>query len=159
MFTNLSTIADVSVLLCCVTYIVITIVVNVRNVIVTARMNSENKELQKTRELAEMYKAEYDKVLHQKKSSEVRLGKVAENMAPFFDAWPYDPNNFRFLGNPVDGIQFTEDSVIFIEIKSGKARLSSSQKLIKDLVRRGKVEFATFRVDGNGCLLKIEDSM
>lgn len=141
--------------LCCLCYIAEKIMNAIRN----RKIKSENLELQKTRELANFYKSEYDKVLHQKKSSEVRLGKVAENMAPFFDAWPYDPNNFRFLGNPIDGIQFTEDSVVFIEIKSGKAKLSNSQKLVKDLVKRGKVEFATFRVDDTGCLLKVEDSM
>lgn len=99
----------------------------------------------------------YSRLLSQKKSSEVRLGKIAENMAPFFDAWPYDPNNFRFLGNPIDGIQFSNDGVIFMEIKSGKARLTSSQKTVKKLVKEGKVYFATFRVAENGCLLKVEE--
>ena len=155
MGLGLSTVVDALVISCALAYIV------ERFIYITnkRKMKSENLELQKTRELANFYKSEYDKVLHQKKSSEVRLGKVAENMAPFFDAWPYDPNNFRFLGNPIDGIQFTEDSVVFIEIKSGKAKLSNSQKLVKDLVKRGKVEFATFRVDSTGCLLKVEDSM
>lgn len=155
MGLGLSTVVDALVISCALAYIV------ERFIYITnkRKMKSENLELQKTRELANFYKSEYDKVLHQKKSSEVRLGKVAENMAPFFDAWPYDPNNFRFLGNPIDGIQFTEDSVVFIEIKSGKAKLSNSQKLVKDLVKRGKVEFATFRVDDTGCLLKVEDSM
>jgi predicted Holliday junction resolvase-like endonuclease len=97
------------------------------------------------------------KVVSQKKSSEVRLGKIGENMAPFFTGWPYDPNKFRFLGNPVDGIQFEDDEVIFVEIKTGKARLTTSQKTVKQLVQEGKVRFATFRVGEDGCSLKIED--
>jgi predicted Holliday junction resolvase-like endonuclease len=97
------------------------------------------------------------KTTGQKKSSEVRLGKIAENMAPFFDDWPYDPNSFRFLGNPIDGIQFTEDEVIFIEIKSGKARLTNSQKLVKQLVKEGKVKFATFRVGEEGSTFHMEE--
>lgn len=97
------------------------------------------------------------KVVSQKKSSEVRLGKIGENMAPFFTDWPYDPNKFRFLGNPVDGIQFEEDEVIFVEIKTGKARLTASQKSVKQLVQEGKVRFATFRVGEEGCVLKIEE--
>lgn len=97
------------------------------------------------------------KVVSQKKSSEVRLGKIGENMAPFFTDWPYDPNKFRFLGNPVDGIQFEEDEVIFVEIKTGKARLTASQKSVKQLVQEGKVRFATFRVGEEGCALKIEE--
>lgn len=98
----------------------------------------------------------YDKLLSQKKSSEVRLGKVAENMAPFFQEWPYDANRFRFLGNPIDGISFNEDEVVFVEIKSGGARLSKSQKHVRDLVRAGKVKFVSFRVDQHGSTLKLE---
>ena len=101
--------------------------------------------------------SKYQKILSQKKSSEVRLGKIGENMAPFFSEWPYDPNNFRFLGNPIDGIQFSEDEVIFIEIKTGKARLTNSQKRVKTLVREGKVKFATFRVSEDCCSLKVEE--
>lgn len=97
------------------------------------------------------------KELHDRKSSEVRLGKIGENMAPFFRDWPYDPNDFRFLGNPVDGIQFNEDAIVFVEIKTGKARLTSSQKNIKRLVKEGKIQFATFRVGEEGCTLKVED--
>ena len=97
------------------------------------------------------------KTVSQKKSSEVRLGKIGENMAPFFSDWPYNPNKFRFLGDPVDGIQFGEDEVIFVEIKTGKARLTTSQKTVKQLVKEGKVKFVTFRVGENGCELKLED--
>lgn len=101
-------------------------------------------------------KEENTKILHQKKSSEVRLGKVAENMAPFFQDWPYDPNNFRFLGNPIDGISFNEDEVVFIEIKSGGARLSKGQKHVRDLVRAGKIKFVSFKVTDTGSEVKLE---
>ena len=97
------------------------------------------------------------KELSARKSSEVRLGKIGENMAPFFKDWPYDPNQFRFLGNPIDGIQFGDDEVIFVEIKTGKARLTNSQKTVKQLVHEGKVKFATFRVGEDGCTLKVEE--
>jgi Predicted secreted endonuclease distantly related to archaeal Holliday junction resolvase len=99
----------------------------------------------------------YNKVLSQKKSSEVRLGKTSENLAPFISAWPFDPNNFRFLGNPIDGVSFEEDAVYFVEIKTGRARLSNGQKNIKHLVKEGKVYFATFRISEDGCSLKIEE--
>jgi predicted Holliday junction resolvase-like endonuclease len=98
-----------------------------------------------------------DKILSQKKSSEVRLGRIGEQMSPFFESWPFDPNGFRFLGNPIDGIQFTDDAVIFIEIKTGKARLTDSQKTVKRLVKEGKVCFATFRIGEDGCSLKMEE--
>ncbi len=116
----------------------------------------KNTKLQKYYEdkLAES-KNSFDTMLSQKKSSEVRVGKIGENMAPFLKDWPYDPNRFRFLGNPVDGIQFTDDEIIFVEIKTGKSRLSKTQKKIKEIVKSGNVKFATFRVGENGCELKI----
>lgn len=105
----------------------------------------------------DMLSEKLQKVISQKKSSEVRLGKIGENMAPFFQLWPYDPNKFRFLGDPVDGISFNEDEIVFVEIKTGKARLTTSQKRAKELIKEGKVKFATFRVGESGCELKIED--
>ena len=96
----------------------------------------------------------YKRLLGQKKSSEVRLGRIAENMAPFFDSWPYNANTFRFIGSPIDGIQFTKEEVIFVEIKTGKSRLSSGQKHIKRLVKEGKVSFVTFKIGDDGVSLK-----
>lgn len=106
-------------------------------------LNKEHCELQKR----------YDRELHHRKSSEVRLGKIGENLAPFVAGWPWDPKNFRFLGNPVDGIQFNKDGIIFVEIKTGKARLSKSQKAHRDLVNAGKVSFATFKITEAGTKL------
>lgn len=115
------------------------------------------REIKKGSNTIKVLETRVKKELHDRKSSEVRLGKIGENMAPFFQGWPYDPNNFRFLGNPIDGIQFNEDEVVFVEIKTGKARLTTSQKTVKQLVKEGKVRFATFRVGEDGCELKIED--
>lgn len=109
-----------------------------------------------SRELEESNE-QYVALLHQKKSSEVRLGKIAENMAPFVEDWPWEPNQFRFLGSPIDGINFSLDEITFVEIKSGKSRLSLTQKHIKNLIKMGKVKFATFRVSESGCELKIEE--
>jgi predicted Holliday junction resolvase-like endonuclease len=111
----------------------------------------------KTKELAERYKEKYQKELHYRKSSEVRLGKIGENLAPFVQDWPWDPNNFRFLGNPIDGIQFNDDEILFVEIKTGKARLSKSQKDFRDIVKAGKVSFVTFKITEDGAKLLREE--
>ena len=95
----------------------------------------------------------------QKKSSEVKLGLMAENFMPFIRDYPYDHKKFRFLANPVDGLQVTDDAVIFIEFKTGSARLSKSQRAIKEMVAKGNVRFETFRVNDQGTSLKIESSM
>lgn len=115
---------------------------------------SKIKELKKENEII---KDKNIKIVSQKKSSEVRLGRIGENMAPFFNEWPYEPTNFRFLGNPVDGVSFNDDEIVFVEIKTGKARLTNSQKKAKQLIKEGKVKFVTFRVGEEGCDLKIEE--
>jgi hypothetical protein len=102
-------------------------------------------------------KKKYQRVLREKTASETRLAKMAEYMMPFMDCWPYDPDKFRFIGHPCDGIQFTDDSIIFVEIKTGKNKLSKSQKHLKYLVKKGNIRFATFRLDGNGWQLSFED--
>ncbi len=101
----------------------------------------------------------YSKIESLKKSSEVRLGLMAENFMPFIRDYPYDHKKFRFLANPVDGIQVTDDAIIFIEFKTGGARLSKSQKFIKELVSKGNVRFETFRINEDGASLKIESEM
>lgn len=103
--------------------------------------------------------AHLDRIASQKKSSEVRLGKIGENLAPFVKDWPYNPNNFRFLGNPCDGVSFNLNTgkIVFIEIKTGKSKLSKSQKRIRELVNKGEVYFATFRVGEDGCEFKIDE--
>lgn len=102
---------------------------------------------------AEKYKTQSEKTLFHRKSSEVRLGKIGENLAPFIEAWPWDPKNFRFLGNPIDGLQFNKDGIVFVEIKTGKARLNRSQKDFRDLVKAGKVSFVTFKITEDGVKL------
>lgn len=104
----------------------------------------------KQRKITSYYKTKYEKELHYRKSSEVRLGKIGENLAPFTESWPWDTKNFRFLGHPIDGVQFNKDEIVFVEIKTGGARLSKSQKDFRDLVKAGKVSFVTFKITENG---------
>ena len=104
-------------------------------------------------------KAKNDTVISQKKSSEVRLGQISEQLLPFTNGYMYDHKSFHFLGWPCDGLQIEEDAIIFIEFKSGKAKLSASQRKVRDLVGKGKVRFETFRVDETGIHLKLESSM
>ena len=89
----------------------------------------------------------FNKLNHQKKSSEVRMGQIAEQLAPFLDKFPYDPKKISFLGNPIDYVYFGEDKVTIIEIKSGNARLSKKQRNIKKLILEGKVEWDEIRIN------------
>ena len=77
----------------------------------------------------------------------VRRGFTTEQWLPLAESYPWDPRNFRFLGAPIDGVQFEDDRVVLVEFKSGRSRLSDKQMRIRDLVRSGKVEFREVRVD------------
>lgn len=86
------------------------------------------------------------KILSQKKSSEVITGQIAETLTPFLSHFKHDPQNSIFLGQPIDYLVFEEDEIIFVEIKSGNARLSKKQRRIKDLVKSKKVTWEEIRI-------------
>ena len=99
--------------------------------------------LQKT--LAEEEEAR-KKILSQKKSSEVRLGNIAEKLAPFLDQFDFDPENCIFLGQPIDYLSFDDDAVTFIEVKSGKSQLNTKQRHIRDLIKAKQVAWQEIRI-------------
>lgn len=87
------------------------------------------------------------KVLSQKKSSEVRLGSIAETLAPFLDQFDFDPENCTFLGKPIDYISFGDDEITFIEVKSGKSQLNSKQRYIRDQVKSKLISWKEIRIE------------
>ena len=87
------------------------------------------------------------KVTSQKKSSEVRLGHIAETLAPFLDQFEFEPEECSFLGQPIDYVSFGQDEITFIEVKSGKSQLSSKQRRIRDQVKNGKVKWKEVRIN------------
>lgn len=91
---------------------------------------------------------QYAKLFNQKKSSEVRTGKITEQIAPFLADYPLSPQTARFIGDPIDFVHFDEDKVTFVEVKSGKSQLNKKQRMIRDLIKEGKVEFTIYRVEG-----------
>lgn len=97
------------------------------------------------------FDAKVSTLLHQKKSSEVRVGQIAETLAPITDGFPVDirkpGTSTVFIGQPVDYIHFDpEEGITFIEVKSGGAKLSVNQKKIRALVDEGRVSWADFRL-------------
>lgn len=91
---------------------------------------------------------QYDKLFNQKKSSEVRTGKITEQIAPFLEDYPLSPGTARFLGDPIDFVHFDDDKVTFVEVKSGQSQLNKRQREIRDLIKQGKVDFIIYRVEG-----------
>lgn len=87
-----------------------------------------------------------------KKSRAVIKGKIHEQLAPFLDAFPFQAGDARFLGSPIDYIifnglcqqQLTE--VVLIDIKTGNASLTKTERQIKHLVDQRKVRWMTIRL-------------
>ena len=109
----------------------------------------EQKLLKELNDLEERLTTETEnrkKVTSQKKSSEVRLGHIAETLAPFLDQFDFDPENCTFLGQPIDYISFGDDEITFIEVKSGNSQLNKKQRHIRDLVKAKFVSWKEVRI-------------
>lgn len=77
----------------------------------------------------------------EKASQRVKYGKLSEQWIPLSERFPYNSHTFRFLGNPIDGIAFEEDKIVFCEFKTGNSKLNERQKNIKKLVEEKKIEW------------------
>jgi predicted Holliday junction resolvase-like endonuclease len=81
-------------------------------------------------------------------------GRISEQMAPLLPEFPFAPADARFIGNPIDFVVFdgytqVKDekgdiiSVVLVEVKKGKGRLTREETLIKRAVEEGRVSWRT----------------
>jgi len=92
-------------------------------------------------------------------------GKISEQMAPLLPEFPFLSADARFIGSPVDFVVFdgytkAKDeksdtvSVVLVEVKKGKGKLSREESLIKKAVGEGRVSWKTIVLadepDGDG---------
>ena len=95
-----------------------------------------------------------------RRSRYVLKGKIAEHMVPLLhDIFKYEPSDARFIGAPIDYLIFNgytkvkDDNsddpieVILADIKTGNARLSRTERKIKEAVDAGRVRWETIRMD------------
>lgn len=96
--------------------------------------------------------AQISKVLSQKKSSEVNVGAITENLVPLLAGLPYNSTNMHHLGAPIDYLYFDYDQaeIVFVECKSGNARESKRQKLIKNIIQEGRVRYDLVQITSTG---------
>ena len=86
------------------------------------------------------------------KSRAVLGGQFSEQLAPFLPNFKYLPTECRFVGKPTDIVVFKGmdekkiDEVIFVEIKSGKAKLSQQEKNLKEAIDKKRVRFEEYRI-------------
>lgn len=89
----------------------------------------------------------HDALDAKKRAQSTRYGQITEQFAPWMSRWPFaSREGFRFLGKPIDGVQFDGDAVYFIEIKSADANLAASQRQVRDAVLGGRVGWVEFYV-------------
>ena len=81
------------------------------------------------------------------RSNAVKQGLTLEQWIPISENYPWDHRNFRFLGDPIDGIQFEDNKILLVEFKSGNSRMSNKQKAIQQLVENGKVELIEIKTN------------
>jgi predicted Holliday junction resolvase-like endonuclease len=81
-------------------------------------------------------------------------GRISEQMAPLLPEFPFSPADARFIGNPIDFIVFdgytnAKDekgdtiSVVLVEVKKGKGKLTREETLIRKAVEEGRVSWRT----------------
>jgi cell division protein FtsN len=59
----------------------------------------------------------------------------------FMKQYPYNPENFRYIGDPIDGIQFEEDKILLVSFKTGNTPRTPEQNHIKNLLENGNVSW------------------
>jgi len=87
-----------------------------------------------------------------KGSRSVLTGKFSEQLAPFMPDFPYSPTEARFIGSPIDFIVFQGmdgkeiEEVVFVEVKTGKAQLSKTERILRDAIKAKRVRWEEYRV-------------
>lgn len=87
-----------------------------------------------------------------KKSKSVILWEVYEKVLPFLPNFPYKPRDMTFVWKWIDYIVFDWISewdlknIIFLEVKSWTSALNKNEKMIRDVVNKGKVEYKEYKI-------------
>lgn len=92
-----------------------------------------------------------------KRSGRTRVGTTVEQMVPFVKELPFDPSDMRILsGGPVDYVVFDGlcdgelRELVFLDVKTGKAKKNEAQKQVQRCADLGRVRFALFEVTEHG---------
>jgi predicted Holliday junction resolvase-like endonuclease len=87
------------------------------------------------------------------KSRAILTGKFSEQISPYFPDFPYEASEARFIGSPVDFIIFKGmnekeiKEVIFVEVKTGKSKLSKQEKYLKEAILNKKVKWFEYLIN------------
>lgn len=85
------------------------------------------------------------------KSKSVVRGYNIEKAAPLLPWFNYKMRDMTFIGKGIDYIIFDWLStwnlkeIIFLEIKSGSSMQNNNEKMIEDIIKRGKIRYEILR--------------
>jgi len=131
--------------------------------VITLKQDLEQQEVEISNLIREL-NVSREETKHQKgraASQATSKGQALEKWAPFIDHPSIDPSwkieNWSFLGSPIDYIvwhhfpsveeNLAEGKVVFLDIKAGKSGLTTKQRRIRDLIRAGRVEWRTVKLE------------
>jgi predicted Holliday junction resolvase-like endonuclease len=86
------------------------------------------------------------------RSRSVLSGMFAEQLAPYLRDFPFSPTEAKFIGAPIDFLVFKGmdaqhiEEVIFVEVKSGSARLNHNEHSLKDAIDNKRVRWHEYHV-------------
>ena len=87
-----------------------------------------------------------------RRSRSVLGGMFAEQLAPYLPNFPFSPTEAKFIGAPIDFLVFKGmdeqriEEVIFVEVKSGAARLNHNEHSLKNAIINKRVRWHEYRV-------------
>lgn len=86
------------------------------------------------------------------KSRAVLGGQFSEQLAPYLPGFDYLPTECKFMGKPIDFIVFKGmdskniSEVVFVEVKSGNAKLNQHEKNLKETIEKKRVRWVEYRI-------------
>ena len=136
-------------------YVYESLILNVILVVITAwitrklfNINSDFNEFKSKRD-NDILEARKDST---KKQRATIKGQISETLAPWSMTIVDSVSELNFLGNPIDFIGFKgldgkgDIEIKFIEVKSGKSKLNSNQRRVRDAVIAKRIEWAEVRI-------------
>lgn len=88
-----------------------------------------------------------------KQSRATLLGRMMERLLPCFKKFGHDPRDMRCICDPVDYVLFEGltlnrevSRITFIEVKSGRSRLTGVQRSIREAVQKRRVDTSVWQI-------------
>lgn len=84
-------------------------------------------------------------------SRAVTRGQMYEQLVPYLPEFHFNPKDAHFLGKPVDFVVFDGldegivRNIVFVEVKTGGSKLTTRERLVRDAVNAGRVEWTEIR--------------